>query len=63
VKVKAQDVTGKETIVEAEGPLAVCIQHEMDHLEGKVFVDYLSALKRNLLLKRLEKHRKQAVGA
>ena len=63
VKVKAQDVTGKETIVEAEGPLAVCIQHEMDHLEGKVFVDYLSPLKRNLLLKRLEKQRKQAVGA
>ena len=63
VKVKAQDVTGKEIIVEAEGPLAVCIQHEMDHLEGKVFVDYLSPLKRNLLLKRLEKHRKQAVGA
>ena len=56
-------MTGKEIIVEAEGPLAVCIQHEMDHLEGKVFVDYLSPLKRNLLLKRLEKHRKQAVGA
>jgi peptide deformylase len=63
VKVKAQDVDGNEIIVEAEGPLAVCIQHEMDHLEGKVFVDYLSSLKRNLLLKRLEKHRKQAVGA
>ena len=63
VKVKAQDMTGKDIIVEAEGPLAVCIQHEMDHLEGKVFVDYLSPLKRNLLLKRLEKHRKQAVGA
>ena len=63
VKVKAQDVDGKEILVEAEGPLAVCIQHEMDHLEGKVFVDYLSALKRSLLLKRLDKQRKQAASA
>ncbi|MEO5829303.1 MAG: peptide deformylase, partial [Rhodanobacter sp.] len=63
VKVQAQDVAGKDIVIEAEGPLAVCIQHEMDHLEGKVFVDYLSPLKRSLLLKRLEKHRKQAVGA
>ncbi|WP_395120990.1 peptide deformylase [Rhodanobacter sp. FW102-FHT14D06] len=63
VKVKAQDVDGKEIVVEAEGPLAVCIQHEMDHLDGKVFVDYLSPLKRSLLLKRLDKQRKQAAGA
>ncbi len=63
VKVKAQDVNGKELIVEAEGPLAVCIQHEMDHLDGKVFVDYLSSLKRSLLLKRLDKQRKQAASA
>jgi peptide deformylase len=63
VKVKAQNTSGEEIIVEAEGPLAVCIQHEMDHLEGKVFVDYLSSLKRNLLLKRLEKARKQAATA
>jgi peptide deformylase len=63
VKVRAQDVTGKEIVVEAEGPLAVCIQHEMDHLAGKVFVDHLSALKRNMLLKRLEKQRRQAATA
>src|SRR5690349_20579452 len=63
VKIKAQDVDGKEIVVEAEGPLAVCIQHEMDHLDGKVFVDYLSPLKRSLLLKRLDKQRKQAAGA
>jgi peptide deformylase len=63
VKVKAQNTAGEEIIVEADGPLAVCIQHEMDHLEGKVFVDYLSPLKRNLLLKRLEKARKQAATA
>ncbi|EIL91786.1 MULTISPECIES: peptide deformylase [Rhodanobacter] len=58
VKVKAQDLDGKEFIYEAEGPLAVAVQHEMDHLAGKVFVDHLSPLKRALLLKRLEKHRK-----
>jgi peptide deformylase len=63
VKVKARDVDGKEFTYEAEGPLAVAVQHEMDHLAGKVFVDYLSPLKRSLLLKRLEKHRKQATGA
>ncbi|HJW06375.1 MAG TPA: peptide deformylase [Rhodanobacter sp.] len=63
VKVKAQDVDGKAFDYEAEGPLAVAVQHEMDHLDGKVFVDYLSPLKRSLLLKRLEKHRKQAASA
>jgi peptide deformylase len=63
VKVRAQDVDGNEIVVEAEGPLAVCIQHEMDHMEGKVFVDYLSSLKRALLLKRLDKQRKQAASA
>ncbi len=63
VKVKAQDTDGKAFDYEAEGPLAVAVQHEMDHLDGKVFVDYLSPLKRSLLLKRLEKHRKQAASA
>jgi peptide deformylase len=63
VKVKAQDVDGNTIEREFEGPLAVCIQHEMDHLAGKVFVDYLSPLKRSMLLKRLEKQRKQAVSA
>ncbi len=47
VKVSAQDGQGKSRVVEAEGLLAVCIQHEMDHLVGKVFVEYLSPLKRN----------------
>jgi peptide deformylase len=63
VKVRAQDVTGKEFILDVEGPLAVCIQHEMDHLLGKVFVDYLSPLKRTMLLKRLEKSRRQSASA
>lgn len=63
VTVKAQDVDGKAFLYEAEGPLAVAVQHEMDHLAGKVFVDYLSPLKRSMLLKRLEKQRKQAASA
>jgi peptide deformylase len=63
VKVKAQNVEGQPIEIELEGPLAVCIQHEMDHLAGKVFVDYLSSLKRSILLKRMEKQRKQATSA
>ena len=63
VKVRAQDVQGNTFELEVEGPLAVCIQHEMDHLSGKVFVDYLSPLKRSILLKRMEKQRKQAASA
>jgi peptide deformylase len=47
VKVQALDVDGKMQLHEADGLLAVCIQHEMDHLMGKVFVEYLSPLKRN----------------
>ncbi|MBC6941759.1 MAG: peptide deformylase [Xanthomonadales bacterium] len=60
VKVAAQDVDGKPFELEVEGPLAVCMQHEMDHLQGKVFVDYLSPLKRSMLLKKLDKKRKQS---
>jgi peptide deformylase len=47
IKARALDADGKPFEVEAEGLLAVCIQHEMDHLKGKVFVEYLSPLKRN----------------
>lgn len=60
VKVAAQRVDGTPFELDVEGPLAVCIQHEMDHLLGKVFVDYLSPLKRSLLLKRMEKKRRQS---
>ena len=60
VKVADQDVDGNAVEREFEGPLAVCIQHEMDHLIGKVFTDHLSMLKRTLLLKRLEKRRRQS---
>ncbi|HWZ46861.1 MAG TPA: peptide deformylase [Herbaspirillum sp.] len=47
IKARAVDADGKSFEVEAEGLLAVCLQHEMDHLKGKVFVEYLSPLKRN----------------
>lgn len=60
VKVRAQDVEGKEFEIEPEGLLAVCIQHEMDHLQGKLFVDYLSALKRNRIKQKIQKERRLA---
>ena len=56
--VRALDRHGQSFDLQAEGLLAVCIQHEMDHLEGKLFVDYLSELKRQLIRRRLEKERK-----
>jgi peptide deformylase len=59
IRVRALDRTGRPFEMDAEGLLGVCIQHEMDHLEGKLFVDYLSELKRTLIRRRLEKERKQ----
>ena len=55
VKVRAQDAKGEFFELECEGLLAVCIQHEMDHLMGKVFVEYLSPLKRNRIKAKLQK--------
>jgi peptide deformylase len=55
IKVQALDGTGTSRIVEADGLLAVCIQHEMDHLMGKVFVEYLSPLKRDRIKKKMLK--------
>ena len=61
VRIKALDRDGKPYEMVAEGLLAVCIQHECDHLNGKLFVDYLSSLKRDRIKKKLEKiHRQQA---
>ena len=57
ITVRALDKHGEPFELEAEGLLAVCIQHEMDHLEGKLFVDYLSQLKRQRLKKKLTKAR------
>ncbi len=56
VTVEALDANGKTFTVEAEGLLAVCIQHEMDHLLGKVFVEYLSPLKRTRIKTKMLKH-------
>ncbi len=61
--VKYLDYDGGEQILEAEGLLATCLQHEMDHLEGILFVDHLSALKRNMILRKLSKARREAETA
>ena len=61
VTVKALGRDGQPFELEAEGLLAVCIQHEMDHLQGKLFVDYLSPLKQQRVRKKLEKMAKQGV--
>ena len=60
VRVKAQDGLGEWFEAELDGMHAVCLQHEMDHLEGKLFVDYLSPLKRRMVTKKLEKQRRAA---
>lgn len=57
VKARAQDATGQAYEIEAEGLLAQCIQHEIDHLDGKLYIDRLSSLKRERLLKRLREER------
>ena len=59
VKVTALDGEGQTRLVEADGLLAVCIQHEMDHLLGKVFVEYLSPLKRNRIKKKMLKAQRE----
>lgn len=60
IKVKAMNREGQWYEFEAENLLAVCVQHEMDHLEGKLFVDYISSLKRERIKKKLEKQHKAA---
>ena len=55
VRARYQDLSGAECTIDAEGLLAVCIQHEIDHLDGKVFVDYLSRLKQTRIRQKLEK--------
>lgn len=61
IKVSALDVQGQPFTLEAAGMLAVCIQHEMDHLVGKVFVEYLSRLKQQRILAKLRKQMRQAM--
>ncbi len=60
VKVKALNRNGEEFVLDADGLLAICIQHEIDHLNGVMFVDYLSPLKRNRIKDKLVKLQKQA---
>jgi len=60
VKVQAQDANGQSRLIETDGLLAVCIQHEMDHLLGKVFVEYLSPLKRNRIKTKMLKAQREA---
>lgn len=62
-RVKYLDYDGREQILEAEGLLATCLQHEIDHLEGILFVDHLSALKRRMILRKLSKARREAETA
>ena len=59
VHVRALDENGRSRVIEAEGMLAVCLQHEMDHLLGKVFVEYLSPLKRNRIKTKMLKHSRE----
>ena len=60
VKVRALDAKGESRLIEAEGMLAVCIQHEMDHIDGKVFVQHLSQLKRDRIKAKLVKAEREA---
>ena len=59
IRVSAQDRHGKTFEEDLDGMHAVCLQHEMDHLKGKLFVDYLSPLKQKMVRKKLEKQRRQ----
>ncbi len=61
IRLTAQNEFGEEYTLEADDLLAVCIQHEIDHLEGKLFVDYLSPLKRNRIRSKLDKLHRQKV--
>ena len=60
VTVKYTDLDGKEVVKDADGKLAVCIQHELDHLDGVLYIDYLSRLKRDRVLKKFEKAARRA---
>jgi len=61
ISVKFLDRDGKEVVLDTDGLLAVCIQHEMDHLEGKVFVEYLSRLKQNRIKQKLKKRSRETM--
>ena len=62
VRVRYQDLDGRRHELDATGLLATCLQHEIDHLDGILFVDHLSSLKRNMIMRRLAKDQKQKPG-
>ena len=62
-EVEYLDYNGQKQLLKAEGLLATCIQHEMDHLEGILFIDYLSKLKRSMIIKKLSKLKSSSVEA
>ncbi len=62
IRVTYLDETGAEQQLEAEGILSTCIQHEIDHLHGVLFVDHVSSIKRNMILRKLKKAKKQAAA-
>ena len=63
VRIRYLDQQGKSREMKADGLLAACVQHEMDHLEGILFVDYLSPLKRNIILRKMKKLKRQKEAA
>jgi peptide deformylase len=63
IRIRARDKAGAVFERELDGVVAVCLQHEMDHLEGRLFVDYLSDLKRDRIRKKLDKERKERTAA
>lgn len=62
VTVRYTDLEGKTVELEAEGRLAVCVQHELDHLDGVLYIDYLSRLKRDRIIKKFDKAARRSVG-
>jgi len=60
-KVEYLDYNGKKQLLKADGLLATCIQHEMDHLEGVLFIDYLSKLKKSMIIKKLSKNKSNRI--
>jgi len=62
IRVRFLDETGTEQELEADGILSICIQHEMDHLQGILFVDHVSSIKRGMILRKLKKAKKQAAA-
>jgi peptide deformylase len=63
IRARWHDADGKVVERELEGMLAICVQHEMDHLDGKLFVDYLSEMKRQRIRKKLDKERRERSDA